>query len=79
MARVKWKGPLITIEPKKQEKTIKARFSEITPNLIDSVFYVHNGKSYSEIKVTSDMLGHKFGEFVFTRAKFSFKRKKNKK
>jgi ribosomal protein S19 len=42
-------------------------------------FDIYNGKKYIEVTVTEDMVGHKFGEFSLTRAKFSFKKKKLKK
>jgi small subunit ribosomal protein S19 len=49
------------------------------PNFVGKNFNVHNGKNLLEVNVTEEMIGHKFGEFVFTRAKFSFKKKKTKK
>lgn len=82
MTRAKWKGPYTasknfkTDNLKKQLPFISPRNMEITPKLVGLTFKVHNGKDYQEILVTDDMLGHKFGEFVFTRAKFSFKKKK---
>jgi ribosomal protein S19 len=42
-------------------------------------FKVYNGKNYNEITIIDSMIGHKFGEFSFTRAKFIFKKKKGKK
>jgi ribosomal protein S19 len=83
MSRSKWKGPytvpknLKTIDIKKQLNIISPRNVEITPKLVNLTFKVHNGKEYQEVIVTENMIGHKFGEFAFTRAKFSFK-KKNK-
>lgn len=85
MSRSKWKGPYIgsdnleTKELKKQINFILPRNVEITPKLIGLTFKIHNGKEYKEITVTDEMIGYKFGEFVFTREKFSFKKKKNKK
>lgn len=86
MSRSKWKGPYtqtIRIESlntkQKINKYIASRNSEIVPKFLGVTFNVHNGKTYSEIKVTNDMVGHKFGEFVFTRSKFYFKKKKSKK
>lgn len=74
MGRSKWKGPYTS-------KNIKIipRNLEITPKFLGSIFDVHNGKGYVELKVINEMLGHKFGEFTFTRAKFVFKKKKVKK
>ena len=70
MNRAKWKGFYINF---------KARNSEIIPQFLDLTFKVHNGKSYIEITITDDMIGYKFGEFVFTRSQFRFKKKKSKK
>jgi ribosomal protein S19 len=88
MSRSKWKGPYLNPDSlktissnnfKKQKNNIVSRNSEIIPKFLGLTFYVHNGKNYSELTVSEDMVGHKFGEFVFTRAKFSFKKKKTKK
>lgn len=87
MSRAKWKGPFVNPkhfknidELKKQNnkkaKLIMTRDSEIVPAFIGLTFNVYNGKSYSEITVNENMIGHKFGEFAFTRAKFAFKKKK---
>jgi small subunit ribosomal protein S19 len=86
MGRAAWKGPYL--DPKyfkelnlieKQNVNFMSRNSEIIPPFIGLTFKVHNGKNYVEVSVTEDMVGHKFGEFVFTRARFIFKKKKSKK
>lgn len=83
MKRSKWKG--IYVNPKNFNRNNEAltpfisRNSCIVPNFVDKVFKVHSGKSFKEIKITKDMLGHKFGEFFKTRAEFAFKKKKKKK
>lgn len=89
MSRSKWKGPFINfktkelttqIEKKIQNDKIRiSRNSSILPNFIGSTFLVYNGRNNTELAVTEDMVGHKFGEFSFTRAKFVFKKKKRKK
>lgn len=86
MSRSKWKGPYIQTTLIKQSNTnqtsqkyIASRNSEIVPKFLGLTFNVHNGKSYSEITVVDEMIGHKFGEFIFTRSKFYFKKKKTKK
>lgn len=90
MSRAKWKGPFINTKDLNELKLIKkqeylkknfiiSRNSEIIPSFIGLIFNVYNGKSYSELTVNEHMVGHKFGEFSFTRAKFSFKKKKSKK
>lgn len=91
MSRSKWKGPFVCIKNLNKIKflknklllnkkhTIISRNSEIVPAFIGLIFYVHNGKNYSEITVDANMINHKFGEFAFTRTKFIFKKKKLKK
>jgi small subunit ribosomal protein S19 len=56
----------------------KSRASVILPRFLNLVVHVYNGKKYIPILVNNDMLGHKFGEFVFTR-KFVGHKKQNKK
>ena len=36
-------------------------------------FLVHNGKDYVPVQVTQDMVGHKLGEFAFTKKRFKYK------
>lgn len=90
MSRAKWKGPFINTINLNELKLIKkqehfkknfiiSRNSEIIPSFIGLTFNIYNGKVYSELTVNEHMVGHKFGEFSFTRAKFSFKKKKLKK
>jgi ribosomal protein S19 len=84
MSRSKWKGPYLSLhqvnENKKRNNLIQAsRNSRITPRLIGQVIKTHNGKNYSEIIITKDMLGYEIGEFAFTRVKFLFKKKQKKK
>lgn len=83
MSRSKWKGPFVNlknnINKNQHKKNTISRNSEIVPKFEGKLFLVHNGKNFSEINVTKDMIGHKFGEFSVTRAKFTFKKKKRKK
>ena len=54
-------------DPKK--KTIKtwSRRSTIYPEFVGLTFQVHNGKTFINVYVTDDMVGHKLGEFAPTR------------
>lgn len=85
MGRSKWKGPFLNFtkleENRKVEKKNMAvnRNSEIVPSFIGLTYNVYNGKSFFEVNVSENMVGHKFGEFSFTRAKFFYKKKKLKK
>lgn len=44
-----------------------ARASVISPEMLGYTYGVHNGKDFIEVKVTEDMVGHRFGEFSPTR------------
>lgn len=77
MSRSSKKGPYV--DPKLLKKIGKlqsgsrdviktwSRDSEISPEMVGFVFGVHNGKNFIEVKVTEDMVGHRFGEFSPTR------------
>ena len=90
MSRAKWKGPyvkktllknfLVNISENnyQSEIIIFNRSSTIIPQFIGNYFKIHNGKTFSKIQITENMVGKKFGEFSPTRKKFSFKKKKNK-
>lgn len=44
-----------------------ARDCAIAPDMVGFRFGVHNGKSFIEVLITEDMVGHKLGEFSPTR------------
>ena len=44
-----------------------SRRSTITPEFVGLNFTVHNGKNFLPVYVTENMVGHKLGEFSFTR------------
>lgn len=46
-------------------KTLRA--STITPFLVNKFVLVHKGSSFVKLKIKSNMLGFKIGEFVFTK------------
>ena len=52
---------------------------EITKDLIGLTFAVYNGCTFRTIEIKSQMIGHKLGEFVPTRKKPIFIKKKKKK
>lgn len=75
--RSKWKGPYVnekllnqTLQNSFSKNTIiktSSRSSEIIKNFIGLTFSVHTGKTFFQLEVTKHMVGHKFGEFAFTR------------
>jgi len=75
MARSLKKGPYVdeklmkkVTNRKPQAGSIKtwARASSIAPEFVGYTFGVHNGKSFEEVFVTEDMVGHRLGEFSQT-------------
>lgn len=88
MNRVKWKGPYIKNSLLKKVKSSKLTFkstlqtisknSVILPSFIELSFRVYNGKTFTVVKITEEMVGHKLGEFVPTRTQFFYKKSKNK-
>ena len=46
-----------------------ARWRAIDMEHLNGTYLVHNGKEDKKVKVSSKMVGHKFGEFSFTRTK----------
>lgn len=77
MSRSTKKGPYVdqklleTVEAmsptdKKQIKTW-ARACTIVPAFVGHTFLVHNGRKFLPVYVSERMIGHKLGEFAFTR------------
>ncbi|MEM1186245.1 MAG: 30S ribosomal protein S19 [Planctomycetota bacterium] len=44
-----------------------ARACTIVPEFVNHTFQVHNGRTFIEVFVTEDMVGHKLGEFANSR------------
>jgi len=53
-----------------------SRSSQILSDFVGFSFQVHDGRTYRPVNVTEDMVGHKFGEFSYTRQRYSYKKKK---
>ena len=77
MSRSLKKGPYIdaklakkvdAMTAKGDKKIIKtwARDSDIPPEFVGFTFAVHNGKEFTPVYVTEQMVGHKLGEFSWT-------------
>lgn len=45
------------------------RYLVVVPNMIGYTINIHNGKEFIQIKMISEMLGHRLGEFAATRKK----------
>lgn len=79
MSRSTKKGPYVDVNlfkkiealnQKSDKKVVKtwARACTIFPEMIGHTVAVHDGKKHVPIYVTEQMVGHKLGEFVPTRA-----------
>ncbi|RJR24958.1 30S ribosomal protein S19 [Candidatus Microgenomates bacterium] len=78
MARSSKKGPFIDPNITKKINAMKqsgkkepiktwARASQIAPEFVGHTFMVHNGRTFINVFVTEDMVGHRLGEFAPTR------------
>ncbi|MDF1659738.1 MAG: 30S ribosomal protein S19 [Verrucomicrobiales bacterium] len=78
MSRSLKKGPFIdqkllikidNMNESGQKRPIKtwSRRSMVTPDFVGHTFLVHNGKEFTSVFVTENMVGHKLGEFSPTR------------
>jgi small subunit ribosomal protein S19 len=79
MARSVKKGPYVEpsllkkiqgLNDKNEKKVFKtwSRRSTITPDFVGHTLAVHNGNKFIPVYVTENMVGHKLGEFSFTRS-----------
>jgi small subunit ribosomal protein S19 len=41
----------------------------IVPHMVGLAIGIHNGKTFEEVKITHEMIGHRLGEFAPTRSK----------
>jgi len=77
MSRSLKKGPYVDPKLLKKIANLKpenapviktwSRASEISPEMVGFAFGVHNGKTFVEVKVSEEMVGHRLGEFAPTR------------
>ena len=74
MGRSLKKGPFVDVKlldkidamnESGQKRPIKtwSRRSMVTPDFVGHTFLVHNGKEFTSVFVTENMVGHKLGEF----------------
>ena len=87
MTRSKWKAPFVHYELldniiKNSNRSVirtKSRSSVILASFIGLVIEVYTGRVYSKVYVDEKMIGHKLGEFSFTRKIGKIHEKKTKK
>ncbi len=62
------KAELLTQQNQRTPIRTWSRRCTIVPEFVGHTFAVHNGKTFTNVFVTEDMVGHKLGEFSLTRA-----------
>ena len=78
MARSTKKGPFIDghllkkvedMNNRSEKKVLRtwSRRSTVTPEMVGHTLAVHNGRKFIPVYLTENMVGHKLGEFSFTR------------
>jgi small subunit ribosomal protein S19 len=72
--------PLLRQAKQKVELKLKvwSRRSMVLPHFVGKNFLIYNGKIFVPLKVSEEMIGHKFGEFATTRKKPVHKLNKKK-
>ena len=78
MSRSKYKSPFFKINLLKKKQWIRIYNKNliILPEYIDHFVNIYNGKTFIKIKINKKMVGFKFGEFIYTRKKHIYKKKK---
>jgi len=75
MTRSLKKGPFVDAKLAKKVSSRKsgqgaiktwARRSQIAPEFVGYTFAIHTGKSFDDVFITEDMVGHRLGEFAPT-------------
>ena len=78
MARSTKKGPFVDayiaerieqMNARNEKKVLRtwSRRSTVIPEMVGHTIAVHNGKKFIPVYITENMVGHKLGEFSFTR------------
>ncbi len=54
-----------------QNKKIKTHYRNlvIVPKLVGLIIGIHQGRNFQEVAILPEMIGHRLGEFAFTRSK----------
>ena len=64
-----WPRRIEGMNARNEKKVLRtwSRRSTITPEMVGHTIAVHNGRKFIPVYVTENMVGHKLGEFSFTR------------
>nr|QXT44808.1 ribosomal protein S19 [Nitellopsis obtusa] len=61
------KVQVLNLEAQKKVILTWSRGSTIIPSMIGHTIAIHNGREHIPIFITDQMIGHKLGEFAYTR------------
>ena len=77
MSRSQYKGPFFKLNliQNQKWKQIYNKNLIILPEYNNEIIHVYNGKTFIPIKIKEQMIGFKFGEFIYTRKKHVYKKK----
>lgn len=59
-------------------KKIQSRSSTILPIFVGQTVSIHNGRNFYKYLIKENMVGHKFGELAYSRARYEYKKNKKK-
>ena len=48
--------------------------TRILPVFVNTVWYIYNGQKYIKLKISENMVGYRFGDFILTRKKLKHKK-----
>lgn len=77
MSRSSYKNPFLKAKLLKNKKRIQIHNKNliILPEYINNFIKIYNGKVFISLKITENMIGYKFGEFIYTRKRYIYKKK----
>nr|YP_010394445.1 ribosomal protein S19 [Phytophthora multivora]DAZ88453.1 TPA_asm: ribosomal protein S19 [Phytophthora multivora]DAZ88886.1 TPA_asm: ribosomal protein S19 [Phytophthora multivora] len=78
MSRSKNKGPFFKVNLLKKKQWMKIMNKNLTilPEYSNNSVSIYNGKIFINLEINDKMIGFKFGEFINTRKKHIYKKKK---
>lgn len=78
MSRSTYKGPFFKVNLLRKKKWVKITNKNLTilPEYSNRFVNVYNGKTFINLTINEKMVGFKFGEFISTRRKHIYKKKK---
>nr|YP_009178805.1 ribosomal protein S19 [Peronospora tabacina]ALJ78456.1 ribosomal protein S19 [Peronospora tabacina]ALJ78503.1 ribosomal protein S19 [Peronospora tabacina] len=78
MSRSKYKGPFFKVNFLKKKRWMKITNKNLTilPEYNNNSVSIYNGKNFINLVINNKMIGFKFGEFINTRKKHIYKKKK---